>query len=98
MGYSGANATMPTKSGLTGEIQVNSPEMIYAKEPEPVARSILGDAEHDAISAKAGVPGGQGHALYEQYRELPRDSAEASRLADQSRAYYDSVRTPADGD
>ena len=97
MGYSGVNATMPTKSGLTGEIQVNSPEMIYAKEPEPVARSILGDAEYDAIAAKTGVPGGQGHALYEDYRQLPRDSAEASQLAEESRAYYDSVRTPADG-
>jgi hypothetical protein len=97
MGYSGVNATLPTKSGLTAEIQVNSPEMIYAKEPEPIARSILGDAEYDAISAKTGVPGGQGHALYEQYRQLPPDSPDASRLAEQSRAYYDSVRGPADG-
>jgi hypothetical protein len=97
MGYSGVNATLPTKSGLTAEIQVNSPEMIYAKEPEPIARSILGDADYDAIAAKTGVPGGQGHALYEQYRQLPPDSPEAGRLAEQSRAYYDAVRGPSDG-
>jgi hypothetical protein len=97
MGYSGVNATMPTESGLTGEIQVNSPEMIYAKEPEPVARSILGDADYDAIASKTGVPGGQRHALYEQYRQLPPDSPEAGKLAEQSRAYYDAVRAPNDG-
>jgi hypothetical protein len=97
MGYSGVNATLPTKSGLTGEIQVNSPEMIYAKEPEPIARSIIGNADYDAIAAKTGVPGGQGHALYEEYRQLPSDSAEAGKLAQESRAYYDSVRKADDG-
>jgi hypothetical protein len=58
-------------SGLVGEIQVNSPEMIYPKEPAPIARNILGDAEYDAIASRTSVPGGQGHALYEEYRQLP---------------------------
>lgn len=43
LGYSGVNGTMKTASGLTGEIQVNSPEMIYAKETPANARAILGD-------------------------------------------------------
>ncbi|MCK5871066.1 MAG: hypothetical protein KAG45_10650, partial [Methyloprofundus sp.] len=38
LGYSGVNTTVKTNKGLTGEIQVNTPEMIYAKEPESMAR------------------------------------------------------------
>ncbi|HKX31855.1 MAG TPA: peptidoglycan-binding protein, partial [Blastocatellia bacterium] len=32
MGYSGTNAVVKTKAGIPAEIQVNTPEMIYAKE------------------------------------------------------------------
>ncbi|MCF6202159.1 MAG: hypothetical protein L3J59_00605 [Methylococcaceae bacterium] len=58
-------------AGLTGEIQVNTPEMIYAKEPESMARVLIGDDAYNAISSKTNVPEGQGHKFYVQWRQLP---------------------------
>jgi hypothetical protein len=93
MGYSGVNSTMQTRAGIPGEIQVNSPEMIYAKEPEPLARALLGDDTYNAVAAKTDVPGGLGHKYYEDYRVLPdQSSPEAQAIADQSKAYYEAVR------
>jgi hypothetical protein len=94
LGYSGVNATVETQAGVYGEIQVNSPEMIYAKEDEVSARSILGDDVYDSISSTTGVPGGLGHSYYEQWRVLDPASAEAQSIADLSKAYYNAVRTP----
>lgn len=88
LGYSGINATIVTKSGLTAEIQVNTAKMIFAKESAGNARAILGDATYQAIAREAGVPGGRGHELYEQWRALPPDSAQAKAIAAESRAYY----------
>ncbi len=92
LGYSGANTTIKTQSGITGEIQVNSPEMIFAKEPPSIARSILGDDVYNSISDRSGVPGGRGHELYAQWRSLDPNSAQAQSIAAESRAYYDSIR------
>jgi hypothetical protein len=91
-GYSGVNAKVQTKAGIIGEIQVNSPEMIYAKEKPEVAREILGKDQHETIAQKYGVPGGKGHELYEKARTLPPDSPERAALAKESREYYDNFR------
>jgi hypothetical protein len=91
-GYSGANSKIQTGAGIQGEIQVNSPEMIFAKEKPEIAQEILGKEQYDAIAEKAGVPGGKGHEFYEQARTLPLDSPERAKLAEQSRAYYDNFR------
>ncbi len=91
-GYSGVNSTMKTKTGIVAEIQVNSPEMIYAKEPEPLARQLLGDQEYDAIAKKTGVPGGKGHKYYEQSRALPDSDPGHAAIQADSKAYYNSVR------
>lgn len=88
LGYSGINATIVTKSGLTAEIQVNTAKMIFAKESAGNARAILGDASYQAIAREVGVPGGRGHRLYEQWRALPPDSPQAKAIAAESRAYY----------
>jgi hypothetical protein len=93
MGYSGVNASVRTQAGIPAEIQVNSPEMIYAKEPESIARAQLGDAAYDDIASKTGVQGGLGHTFYEQYRVLDANSPEAEALAEQSKAYYQSIRS-----
>jgi hypothetical protein len=77
---------------VTGEIQVNSPEMIFAKEPPSIARCILGDDVYHSISDRSGVPGGRGHELYAQWRSLDPNSAQAQTIAAESRAYYDSIR------
>lgn len=84
LGYSGVNGTMKTQSGITGEIQVNSPEMIYAKESPANARAILGDETYDAIANRVGVPGGRGHALYEHYRSLPENHPSGKALEQES--------------
>lgn len=61
---------MKTKSGLTAEIQVNTPEMIYAKESPALARELLGDKKYNEIHTKTGIEGGQGHKYYEEWRKL----------------------------
>jgi uncharacterized Zn-binding protein involved in type VI secretion len=92
MGYSGVNSTLPTRAGIPGEIQVNSPEMIYAKEPEALSRVLLGDDTYNAVAAKANVEGGLGHKYYEEWRVLDPNSVEAKAIAERSRAYYDVIR------
>ena len=88
-GYSGVNTVIETKAGIKAEIQVNTPDMVYAKEPEPVARSILGDEAYDEIAERTGIPGGRGHDLYEEIRSLDADDAGRAReLERESREYY----------
>jgi len=92
MGYTGINAKLPTKSGLKGEIQVNSAKMIYAKEPPAIAKSILGEEKWNEIAAKTQLPGGQGHKLYEEYRSTPAGDPKRSLLENESREYYNQIR------
>jgi hypothetical protein len=92
LGYSGINATVQTKSGITAEIQVNTPEMLFAKESEIDARRLLGNDTYDEIASKTPVEGGLGHTLYEQWRVLDDNSIEAKIIAEKSRQYYDTVR------
>ena len=93
LGYSGINATIETKSGLIAEIQVNTPKMIYAKEPEPVARAFLGDDIYNAIAKETGLPGGEGHHMYEAWRTISdKNSEEAKAIAAESKRYYEKFR------
>jgi len=94
LGYSGVNSTIQTRAGIPAEIQVNSPEMIFAKEPEPLARALLGDGQYDAIASKSPVPGGLGHKYYEEWRVLEDKSTPAAEAIQQaSRSYYDAIRS-----
>lgn len=95
LGYTGFNTTVVTESGLRAEIQVNTPEMIFAKEPEGIARSILGDDAYDSLVVARGDVGGQGHKFYEQHRVLQPNDPEALRIAQESRDYYAQFRQPA---
>jgi len=92
LGYSGVNSTVKTQTGLTAEIQVNTPAMIYAKEPESIARVMLGDDTYGSMAAKTTIKGGQGHKLYEQWRILGDADPQRSAIEYQSKAYYNSVR------
>jgi hypothetical protein len=98
LGYSGVNSTIKTKAGIFGEVQVNTPAMIYAKESESMARVLLGDDLYDSIASKSGIAGGQGHKLYEQWRTLPETDPGRSAIEAQSKAYYDAVRRSINGD
>ena len=86
-GYSGVNSSMVLSIGLTGEIQVNSPEMIFAKEPEAIARAVLGDDVWEGLNARFPGEGGKGHHFYEQGRSAPAGT-DLSGLQAQSQAYY----------
>lgn len=92
LGYSGVNSKIKTQAGIFGEIQVNTPQMIYAKEPESVARALLGDDLYSSMASRTKVPGGQGHRLYEEWRVLDPSSSAAQSISERSRAYYESVR------
>jgi hypothetical protein len=93
-GYSGTIANFKTENGTIAEMQINTPAMIYAKEKESSARSVLGDKKYNEIASKTGLPGGQGHKLYEEIRLLNAERptvANAKKLEDlksQSINYY----------
>ena len=94
LGYSGNIVNVKLSNGQIGEIQVNTPKMIYAKEkPEDAIRTI-GKAKYDEIKRQTGLEGGKGHTIYEEYRELvkkPITKESAKRLTEleqQSKNYY----------
>lgn len=93
-GYSGVIANFKTENGTMAEMQVNTPAMIYAKEKEGSARAVLGNKKYDEIARKTGLPGGQGHALYEEIRVLnvkgasKADLEKVEKLKAQSINYY----------
>jgi len=92
MGYSGTNAVIKTQNGIPAEIQVNTPEMIYAKEKPEIAKCIIGEKKYVELCTKIGIPGGRGHALYEVYRRLHVDDPQAAKIAAESCEYYNNIR------
>jgi hypothetical protein len=91
-GYSGVNAVIETKNGILAEIQVNSPEMIFAKEPRPIAEMLLGQKVYDELVQKHGDIGGKGHVFYEKGRSLRRGSKRWLKITAESRRYYNGIR------
>lgn len=76
-GYSGRLLNIRFSNGTVGEIQINTPLMIYAKEKESLARKLLGDEIYNYIQAHSkGIPGGRGHELYEKMRVIDPFSEE----------------------
>jgi hypothetical protein len=90
LGYSGNIVNIKTSNGLTAEIQVNTPKMIYAKEKPEDARRILGDAKYNQIQKETGYAGGRGHEFYEQYRVLVKgkDDSKMKEIEQKSKKYY----------
>ena len=88
LGYTGTIVNLRTSSGLVAEIQVNTPKMIYAKEPPEIAQALLGKTLWDKIYKETGVEGGLGHKLYEELRTLPRTSQKYRELKQKSIEYY----------
>ena len=88
LGYTCTIVNLRTSSGLVGEIQVNTPKMIYAKEPPEIAQALLGKSLWNKIYRETGVEGGLGHKLYEEIRTLPRTSQKYRELKQKSIEYY----------
>lgn len=89
-GYSGYIAKIKFADGTIGEIQANTPRMIYAKEKPDVAKKIIGEAAHARIAKETGLEGGRGHELYEKIRVLndTTDLSKKEMYKKQSREYY----------
>jgi hypothetical protein len=82
-GYKGVITNVKLSNGLVGEMQVNSPGMIYAKVPKHEALFVMDEKTYDHIAKTTGLPGGRGHELYEDIRKinpLTASNAELQRL------------------
>ena len=90
LGYKGHAIIFKTKNGMYGEVQINTPEITYAKETESRGRKILGDKKYDEIAKRIGVKGGLGHKLYEEWRDLKEKSStkRKSQIETESKNYY----------
>ena len=91
-GYSGNIVNVRLGNGMTGEIQVNTYAMIYAKNDPRSAKRILGEDLWNEIYEKTGLPGGLGHAFYEKWRALPKDSPLIKELQALQEEYYSHFR------
>ncbi len=90
-GYSGLNFVIRLINGRFGEIQVNIPAMIYAKEAEDLSGKLLGKSQFSHIKGWSGVKGGYGHKLYEIYR-VAKATDKGRMAAWVSKAYYAYLR------
>lgn len=86
-GYSSTTVFVRTSNGRPAEIQINVPEIIYAKQSEDSVRRILGPQWFMNIKMKYQLDGGLGHALYEIYRVAPGSSRGLAAAA-LSKSYY----------
>ena len=91
-GYTGHLFNIKTSNATFAEIQVNTPEMIYAKEVN--AKMILGEKLFNEIENRSGLPHGLGHKYYEEIRVLDRvvDGKKIERLNKKSRDYYNRIK------
>lgn len=94
MGYTGNLFKIWIRDGVKGEIQINTPQMIYAKEKK--AEQFLGSKLFNEIKTKSGLPHGLGHRYYEEYRVLSateRQAGKGKELIEKSKAYYEKLRS-----
>lgn len=98
-GYRGYISNPKLSNGLIGEIQINTPEMIFAKEEPFIAKSIIGEDKWNAIAKTTGQEGGLGHKFYEEERVikdkegdspavLADNAAKRNAILAKSREYY----------
>ena len=90
-GYSSTTVFVRTKAGRPAEIQVNIPQIIYAKQGELSFIKTCGASTFLKIKATYQIEGGLGHALYEIYRVAPMTPAGLGAAA-LSRSYYEYFR------
>lgn len=90
LGYSGTIINVKIKDSIC-EIQINTPQMIFAKEKEEIAKKLLGKDLFDKIKDKLEIQGGLGHEFYEKFRTS--DSLkEKEKIEKLSKAYYEKIR------
>jgi hypothetical protein len=67
-GFQGVLTNFKTSKGISAEIQINAPGMIYAKEDKKDKNPLLPQSKYDEIFKKTGLPPGKGHTFYEEIR------------------------------
>ena len=95
LGYTGTIVNIRCSNGIVGEVQINTPRMIYAKEKPEDAMRILGRELWEKIRRETGMDGGLGHKYYEEFRLLSEEeqrSEKGEALRKASEAYYDRFR------
>lgn len=92
-GYSGFTAFVRASAGYPAEVQINVPEILFAKTKPRSFREIIGERPYLAMMMKFQVDGGLGHGLYEIWRERPL-SPEGKEAAQVSCDYYEYFRRP----
>jgi len=97
MGYSGILVQVLLEKNIFAEIQINTPQMIYAKEAN--AKEILGEDLFEEIEIASGLQHGLGHTYYEEYRTIDQSTSKGKELAlkvmDKSKKYYEMLRSVA---
>ncbi len=88
MGYTGTIVNLKMPNGLLAEVQVNTPKMIYAKEPREIAEQLIGKEKWLEIRRETGLEGGLGHKLYEEARVLKKGDPRRTILKRKSEEYY----------
>lgn len=95
LGYTGTIVNIKCSNGILGEVQINTPKMIYAKEIPEDAKRILGIDVWNKIRRETGLEGGLGHKYYEKYRLLSfeeQSSAIGLAIKRASEEYYSHFR------
>ena len=90
LGYSGYNTKYRASNGHIAEIQINTPEMIYAKEPAESAIKQLGDKLYNQLNKQYNGIGGKGHLYYDKWAKALGDGnfKLAESIASKSKTYY----------
>ena len=86
-GYTGNIINVRFPNGVIGEIQVNTPQMIYAKDSPSSAKRVIGEELWNKIHNETGLEGGLGHKFYEQGR-VTIDTKKLDEIIRKSKEYY----------
>lgn len=95
VGYSGVHATIRTPIQMPAEMQVHTPQMIFANQPPHIAEAALGTAKFRKLTRWAqmhGYKGGQGHKYFETHRDLNKSIRQRETAAGEGRDYYNFIQ------
>lgn len=102
-GYSGVKINVQFNNGTWGEIQLNTPQIIYGKEKkEDILKYYYSEELYNEIDKKSTVKAGLGHLLYEKIRDLQslikagedlnENKKKLNMYVALSRQYYNKIR------
>ena len=90
-GYSGLNFVAKLPNGRSGEIQANTPNIMFGKMSKEKFVKFLNPSKHAEIQGKYGIECGLGHGLYEVYRSNQQGGGNTA--AELSKRYYGFLRS-----